>query len=321
MVSFTSLMAASRWSGDPSNLVTRACMSILPFFVTREAYARGVPDRLTTPLSDPELVQRTMKVRRVAVHAERARRHELVPAVAAREQTDAQHSRATRREKIPHRVADDIAVRWHQAKLLLALEEEIRLGFRAKNIASIDDHRLRRHAERDERRIDLGVATRGRDAVRYAGIAKPPEKLDRPGQRTALGQEIAKERAVARLDALGLIVAERSSGLPSDGPREETAAHSDAPVHLPALDAEPRLGERPLPREDVRVDRVHQRSVKIEDQGAHGRREPTPARRPGLGGRAGSRGRQPPPRSEEDPENSPRLWPPPAGGISPPDRR
>src|SRR3989442_9480878 len=74
MVSFTSLMAASRWSGDPSNLVTRACMSILPFFVTREAYARGVPDRLTTPLSDPELVQRTMKVRRVAIQDRKSTR-------------------------------------------------------------------------------------------------------------------------------------------------------------------------------------------------------------------------------------------------------
>jgi len=95
---------------------------------------------------------------------------------------------------------------------------------------------------------------------------------------TPLGQEIAKEGAVARLNAFGLIVAQRPSGLASDGPGKKSAAHSDAPVNFPTFNAKPGFGQRALPGEDVRVDGIHQRSVEIEDESTHGRREPTPAR-------------------------------------------
>jgi hypothetical protein len=74
---------------------------------------------------------------------------------------------------------------------------------------------------------------------------------------------------VAELHGLGLGVVERTTGLARDGAGEQSAAHSDAPVDAPALDGHPDLGERPLPREDVCVDRVDERAVEIEDQRCH----------------------------------------------------
>src|SRR5438477_5215218 len=70
------------------------------------------------------------------------------------------------------------------------------------------------------------------------------------------------------LDPAGVDVVQWSSDLARDRTGEETAAHADAAVDLPAIDGQPRLRQRPLPREDVRVHRVNERPVEIEDQRA-----------------------------------------------------
>src|SRR6267378_6995094 len=113
MVSLISLMPASISLGEPSYLVTRANILVLPFV---DAMPAGKPTPggyqagTRRPSDDAELVQRAMKIRRVAVDPKRAGRRELVPPIPAREQADAQHSRAARGEEVPHGIADDIAV-------------------------------------------------------------------------------------------------------------------------------------------------------------------------------------------------------------------
>jgi len=74
---------------------------------------------------------------------------------------------------------------------------------------------------------------------------------------------------VPGLDASGLRVAQRFSDLASHRAGEEPATHPDAPVDLPPVDRKASLGERPLPGEDVRVHGVDERSVEIENEGAH----------------------------------------------------
>ena len=91
-----------------------------------------------------------MEIRRIAIDTERARGGELVPAVSARQQANTEHPGPSRGEQIPHRVADHIAVPDLDAELLLASQEQIRLGLRAKDIATVDDHHVLWHAKRLE---------------------------------------------------------------------------------------------------------------------------------------------------------------------------
>src|SRR6267378_2425544 len=112
---------------------------------------RAIRAREALTSGDPELVQRAVKIGGIAVDAERSRGDQLVPAVPAREQPDAEHLRAPRAKKIPHGVTDHVAlVRWH-AETLLAFEEKIGLGLRPQDVAALDDHRVGGHLERDER--------------------------------------------------------------------------------------------------------------------------------------------------------------------------
>ena len=86
---------------------------------------------------------------------------------------------------------------------------------------------------------------------------------------------------MAALDLLGLLGRERPPDLARDGAGEQAAAHPDPPVDAPAVDRHPRLVERALPREDVRVDRVDERAVEVEDERGHRRpilRDGPPAR-------------------------------------------
>jgi hypothetical protein len=85
----------------------------------------------------------------------------------------------------------------------------------------------------------------------------------------AAGEDLAEDLAVPALERLGLVVAELPADLAGDRPGEEPAAHPDTAVDPPAVDRRPEIEERPLPREDVRVDGVDQRPIEIEDQCAH----------------------------------------------------
>src|SRR5439155_15389661 len=125
------------------------------------------------------------------------------------------------------------------------------------------------NAERSERAVDLRVPSRGRDAVRHVLLAQPPQEGDRARKRPALGQQLAEKLAMPGLDPAGVVVAQRLSDLAGDGTSEETAAHADTAMDLPAVDRKPGLRERPLPREDVRVDGVNERSIEIENECAH----------------------------------------------------
>src|SRR5205814_197571 len=196
-------------------------------------------------------------------------RCELVPSITAGEQSNTQHSGAPRGEEVPHRIADHIAVANVDAELLLALQKQIGLRLGPKHIAPVHDHGLLWNAECDERAVDLRMTTGRRDAVRDLLLAQPAQELDRAWQGTALRQKLAKELAVARLDPLGIAIAEWSPDLARDGTGEEATAHPDPPVDLPSVDGQAGLGEGALPREDVRIDRVDERPVEIENERTH----------------------------------------------------
>ena len=55
----------------------------------------------------------------------------------------------------------------------------------------------------------------------------------------------------------------------ADRAGEQTAAHPDASMDPPAIDRMAAFEQRPLPGEDMGVDRVDEGPVEIEDEGAH----------------------------------------------------
>lgn len=95
-------------------------------------------------------------------------------------------------------------------------------------------------------------------AIPYPVTPERNQQLDGSGQRTPLGQDLAEDLAVPALDGRGLLVGQAAPDLASDGPREETATHPDAPVDTPAVDRMTGFEERPLPGEHVGVDRIHE---------------------------------------------------------------
>ena len=77
------------------------------------------------------------------------------------------------------------------------------------------------------------------------------------------------------LEVRRLGLAQRPPDLAGDRPSEEPAAHPDPAVNPPAVDRVAGFDERPLPGEDVGVDRVDEGPVEIEDESAHVRQHGT----------------------------------------------
>jgi len=115
----------------------------------------------------------------------------------------------------------------------------------------------------------FGTPAGRRDPIDDAEGPQLGEELHGLGQRSPFRQQLAEQLAVAGLYRLDLVVGERPPQLARDGAGEEPAAHADPPMNPPAVDRQPGLGERALPRKDVGVDRVYQRAVEIEDQRGH----------------------------------------------------
>ena len=196
---------------------------------------------------DAELVERVIKLRGVTVHSVGARLDQLVLPVPAGEQTDAEHARAARGEQIPDGVADDAAVFDRHAEPLLTGEEEIRRRLRAAHLAAIDHEHMGREIERHERAVDLRMPAGRGDPVRHTQLAEVTEQRHRPGEWASLRQDLPENIAVALLEEARLFDSERAPDLTRHRPREEPAAHPDAPMNPPAVDRHTRLGERELP--------------------------------------------------------------------------
>ena len=126
-------------------------------------------------------------------------------------------------------------------------------------------------AERGQRRGDLEAAARRGDRERDAVRAQRVEQLDRATQRPARRRELPVEHAVARLQPLRLHQVDLRADLGRRLLRQQVAAHPEAPVDPPAVDGEIDLCEGHLPGHDVRIDRVDERPVEVEDQRVHGK--------------------------------------------------
>src|SRR5438045_9642510 len=113
------------------------------------------------------------------------------------------------------------------------------------------------------------MTTGRRDAVRDLLVAQPAQELGRAWQGASLRQKLAEQLTVPCLDPLRIAIAERPPDLARDGTSEEAAAHPDPSVDLPSVDGQPSFREGTLPGEDVRVDRVDERPVAIENERTH----------------------------------------------------
>src|SRR6185369_1004172 len=149
---------------------------------------------------------------------------------------------------------------------VLAGEEEVGLGLGAKDVATIDDDYVIRDTQHAERLVDLRSAARRGDAVDDLVAPERFEQLDGAGERPPFGEDLAEDLAVAPLQRLALVVRQAATDLARHRPGEQPAAHPDPPMDPPAVDRKVDLEQRPLPRMDVRIDRVHERPIEVEDQ-------------------------------------------------------
>ena len=138
-----------------------------------------------------------------------------------------------------------------------------------KDVAALDDDRLCADAEDFQRAVDLRAPAGSGDAVRHVRESEGAQKLDCARKRSALRQKVAKVLAVTALQSLGLLGGEIATKLAGDRPGEESAAHPDAAVDLPAIDRQVGFRECPLPRKDVGVNGVDKSAIQIENQRGH----------------------------------------------------
>ncbi len=156
-------------------------------------------------VEDAELVQRAAQLGSVTVNAKGTGARQLVLAVAAAQQANAEHAGAAGSEQVPDGIADHVAVGGRNAEPLGAGEKEIRLRFRPVDVAALDDHRLLADAERLERGVDLRPTSGRGYPVRDPFGSELGKQLDSPGKRPPLGQQLAVELAVAILDRVRLL--------------------------------------------------------------------------------------------------------------------
>src|SRR5881394_731502 len=88
-----------------------------------------------------ELIERAMELGGVAIHTQGAGAGELVVAVASAQQADAQHARASRREEIPHVIADHVTYLDLHTEAPLAGEEQSGLRLRPRDVPTREDDR------------------------------------------------------------------------------------------------------------------------------------------------------------------------------------
>src|SRR4029079_17053721 len=106
---------------------------------------RVVACELRGSRQDAELVERVAQLVGVAIDPKSSGSSQLVLAVAAAQQADAEHSGPTRGQQIPDGVADHITLGGLNAETLCAGQEEIRLRLRALDVAARDHDGLRGH--------------------------------------------------------------------------------------------------------------------------------------------------------------------------------
>ena len=114
-----------------------------------------------------------------------------------------------------------------------------------------------------------GSTAGGRDSERDLLRAQGAQQFDGPGQGAAFGQELPEQFAVALQENFLLCGIDLAPEFACGRARSQAAAHADAPMDAPSIDREAAFRERPLPGEHVRVNRVDQRAVEIEDQRLH----------------------------------------------------
>ena len=163
-------------------------------------------------------VEGLWRLLRIAVDAKGAGASQLVVAVAAAQQTDAQHARSPGGEQIPDRIADDVALLGWNAEPVAAGEEEIRLRLRSKDVTALDDDDCGANPERVERGVDLGSPTGRCNPVRDACLAQFGEQLDRSGKRSPLGKQLGEELAMSSLDPFCFLRGERPPDLAGHTP-------------------------------------------------------------------------------------------------------
>jgi hypothetical protein len=219
---------------------------------------------------EAQFVKRPMQFRRIAVHPKRPCSTQLVLAISAAQQTDAQHPCAPRGQEIPDRVAHHVTILPLHRQPALASQEQIRFGFGPGHLPAFNNGGLRTNTKSRQRGIYQGASTGGRYAESDSGPMQEAQQIHRSRQRPPKGQELLKDFSMTPLKRQYFCCAEVSAQFACDCPGEKAAAHTNPSMDEPAWNGHARFRECLLPSKNVGVDRIDERPVQIKDECAHG---------------------------------------------------
>src|ERR1700676_4017710 len=225
--------------------------------------ARRRPSAPATDLVDP-----AQQIGRIVVDAERTGLPQLLRPVTAAQKTDAQRAASHRGQHVPDAVADDARRFDRRVEPLGGRQKQVRVRFCIFDlIARHHGNPIRIDAERGQ--IDgCGFhAAAGRDRPGNAGLRQPAEQFAGAGQGPDLsgllpvrgGMGLAKP-----VDALG---ADLDPGLAKQLVGEQAAHHAYLAMDAPDRQFDTLGVEGMLPGQDVLVDAVDERAVKIKQEG------------------------------------------------------
>jgi hypothetical protein len=112
-----------------------------------------------------------VELARVTIDTEGTCGQELVLAVPTGQETDTEHTGASRGEQIPDRVADDVTSATGTPRRSWQARKRSGSGLGPEDIATIDHDRLGRYSDRLERGVDLRPAPRCGNAMRNIVLA------------------------------------------------------------------------------------------------------------------------------------------------------
>lgn len=217
--------------------------------------------------SAADLIEMLEQVGRVLEHAIGPCAREFAGRRASRQESDAERSRARRREHVPDRVADHGRLCDRHAESTGSRHEQVGVGLRAPYLVTRDDRHARgvdaEHLEHGSGGFD---APARRDRPRAAGGVELCEQFACTRQRADLRCARAVRLCMPHAQALRARIVEFDAALAQQDVRHQAAAHADAPVDAPHRQFDAFAGQRFVPGECMLVDAVDEGAIEVEQE-------------------------------------------------------
>src|SRR6266851_5439573 len=194
-----------------------------------------------------------------------SRLRQLAISRRATHDADRRHTGCDRRLHVPNRVADVAAARRLDTQRARGKEKQIRSRLGMLDIATVDDHRTLRQRQGVYRCHHLLTAARGCDRPSLLVLVECMQELEGAGKWLGVDVQVAVDVARATVDCLLSISVQALACRFGYDTGQSPAIRSYESRNEHATGRYSLFLESSQPRRDPRLDRIHKRSVEIED--------------------------------------------------------